>query len=299
VTKPSITYQNGYEDDFCDGETDWTRVLSGMTAAQTYTNPQVNDGDVFELKGICDDAGQEYVYYEKDITNISSNTYDTAVVRWKTADSANGCGANVRLMFTSGDQFILGSIPQYSTSWTTTITAITSSKTIDKIRLYLDDYEDSVAGGSHYVYFDFILLCKRFTFPFVSGSEELEMDNNIIYLKAPGRVGNITQYMGADNPTIRFNGKIDDNATWTVASILAGDLFKLWWYMKDDMFHWLSTDLLGAVGGCKVTVPKLGLSKVSGSKSKRMWGLELRHYSKSDGDASSWGSLDWLGVKGT
>jgi hypothetical protein len=303
MTKPSITYDWVYGDDFCDGETDWTRTLGGMTAGQTYTNPQVNDGDVFELEGVCDDAGDEYVFYQKDITNFSSDIYDTAVVRWKTSHSAAGLGAKVRLNFTAGTQSLLHATdPQFSIGWKTTVTTITPAKTVDSIDLFAADYPDAVDAGTFQVYYDFILLCKRFTFPFISETEEIELLNNINYLKLPSRVGNITQNMGADSPIIRFSGKMDDNANWEDSTgLLAGDLFTIWLYQntENETFQWLSTDLLGATGGCKVTIPRLVLRKVAGSKSKRMFSMDFRHYSLSSGDAASWSWLNWLGAKET
>lgn len=299
MTKPKLTYYWGYGDDFNDGATDWSRVLSGMTAGQTYTNPQINDEDVFELKGTCDDAGNEFVHYDKAIAgSLSTNIYDTAVIRWRTSNSSL-CGVNVKLTYTVGDQNVVGvTDPVFSTDWITTITALDSGKTISNIELWLNDYPNTTASGTYYCYFDFIILCKLFTFPFVSGTEELELEDDIAYIQIPRRVGRATQYLGADSPTIKFSGKMNDNTSWrgTGAQAYGYDLMWIWKRMHADPFQWLSTDLLGTNGGCKVTMPKLNIKKVPKSKSQRMWEVLLKHYSKSSGDAASWNNLGWLGA---
>lgn len=303
MTKPTITHGHGHLND-CDDASG----LAANHSADPLTNPTctVLHGDIYQIEGTCDAVADEYVSYTEDFTpNISSDVYTKYVVRWKTSESANGLGAVAQIFFADLSwQAVVGATnPEYSTTWKVSSGTITPSKTIEKIVFAADDYPNSIAAGTFQVYFDFFLLHKNvFTLPFVSGTEGIELLNNLVYLKSPSRVGNITQNLGADSPIIRLSGKMDDDTGWrgsSGAGIHGEDLYNLWLGMKDDPFQWLTTDLLGALGGCKVTVPRLAIRKVPGSKSKRMWSVDFRHYSLSSGDADSWTGLDWLGAKET
>lgn len=292
MTKPTITWGHGYLTD-CDDATGWTETESSLVAALT-----VEDGDVFKIEGTCNDAGDEYVHYEKDITDISSTLYNKYLVRWKTSAAANGLKAYISFEYddASFDDVDLG----FSTSWTVSSGTIDTAKTLDKIRFGATDDPNSIDAGTFQVYYDFLMVhVGTFTFPFVDGTEDISLQNNIVYVKIPRRVGNITQYQGADSPIIRLNGKMDTNTSWAASgyTTLGFDLMRILKEMHKDPFQWLTTDLLGTSGGCKVTMPKLKISKVAGSKSQRLWELEMRNYSKSGGDASSWPYLSWIGAK--
>lgn len=189
-----------------------------MTGAQA--TQEVEKNAYFKLTGVCDGAGDEFVYYEKDVTNISMDDFTHFVIRWKTSVASSGLGARVRLVFTSGTEFILGSsAPEFSSTadtWKLTTGTITSTgKTLDKIRLYADDDPDSLASGTYYVYYDYILLYNDdFEFPYVTEPIELSNVNREGILRIPGRVGDVVQYMGMDSPLITIRGEMDSNANW-------------------------------------------------------------------------------------
>lgn len=287
MTKPTITHGHGFLNDM-DDTTDWTETESGMTAsiASKY-------GDILQITCITNGSGDQYAYYEHDLSNISSTTFTKYVLRWKTSEAASpGVGARARLMFTSGDQWILGeTTPQFSSTWNVATGTITGAKTIDKVRLYADDYPDA-QSGTYYVYYDFVLLCQGiWELPFVDGSEELEITNNYAYIKIPGRVGNVTQYLGMDSPIMRLSGTMDTNSSWGSPD---GEYFYgNTWAMFAEPWQWLSSDVFSG----KITVPKFKIGKIADSKRQRTWSIDFRKYDLSSGDEALQGDLQWFGFE--
>jgi len=271
MAKPTITYGHGFMHD-CDSTTGWVETEDGQTAALT------TDGDVFKID-VTISAGNHIVYYTYDMPNISSTTYSKALFRYRT--SSSHIKAKIELVFSDAStQTILAETD--STVWKEGTATITAAKTIDHVRLYANAYVGDV-------YYDFILLHKgTFTFPFVSDSEDLELENNIGYLKVPKRQGNITQNMGADSPFIRLSGIMDTASAW--GTIPGAYLMTVW--AKTDVWQWLTTDL-GFNG--KVTCPHLKISKVANMDGKRQFTFEMRKYDLIDG--ADWTSYeDWMGV---
>jgi len=164
----------------------WTQYLNNMVAADAV--PTISNGDWLEIKAVFDEAAtDEYVYYEKDISNISSDTYTRFLLRWKTSASSLGAKAKVILVFTSGSQTILDG--SYSTSWQVTSGDITSGKTIDKIQVYADD---DGTDGTFYVYYHFVLLHKdTFTLPNVAYGSDFNPSPRYAIVPIFGRVGDI------------------------------------------------------------------------------------------------------------
>ena len=211
MTSPSLTYGRGYGTD-CESKTSWNLTNSSIDTPTHVV--QVND--YFELQGTCDDAGDEYFYVEYDMTNISSDVYTKYLVRWKTSASSNGLGAQVVLIFTVGDQYIVGSVaPEFSTDWTVSSGTITSGKTIDKIRLYANDEPNTVTAGTYQVNYDFCLLHKdTFTFPNVAFGLDFTPPPRYATIPISSRVGDITQNLGSESATVRASCDLDiDNDT--------------------------------------------------------------------------------------
>jgi len=291
MAKPTITYGVSTQSSDCDDATGWNLTNSGLVGP-THT---VLHGDIFQLQGTCNDAGDEFCYIEKDITDISSNVFDTWVVRYKTSDASNALSAKVDLIFTVGSQTLIPS-GTFSTSWTYATGTITSGKTIDKIRFYAQDSPNSVDSGTYEVWYDFILLCGGiFTFPYVneagrSGGIDLEIEPRYAHIPIPGRMGDITQYLGMPSPTIRLSGDMDTNTAWGTPD--GESLYKIVQEAYNDKFNWFTSDMIN----CKVTPGLFKISQRPGSKSQRLWSWVLRQYSLSCGSETTWGQRDWWGI---
>lgn len=306
MTKPTLTYGHGILED-CDPTNLATyqsnEVRTNMLDADATLTCQA--GDIFRIDAVPDEAADENVYYQSaNLTSlgISTTIYPKCMIRWKTSDiqESGGVGAKAQIVYTDDSgTWIVGdaSTPEFSNRWVETTKDLPSGKTVKFIWLYADDYPNSVNDGAHhYVYFDFILIFQGvFTFPFVNIREQVDMENNVVYLKIPGRVGNITQYLGADSPTITFEGTMDTNSSWEYSDVKGFRFIQVWKEMHSDPWQWLTSDLIN----CKVTAPKLTLKKEAGSKSPRTWSLQLRKYDLSNGADTHWGyggDLDWLGL---
>jgi len=300
MTAPSITYGHGYLTD-CDDVTDWTETTGGSIGGTVFA---CDHGDIFRLGGTCTDAADEYVYREYNLDNISSNVYSKYVLRWKTLNAADALGARVKLIFTSGSQWILGeSAPQFETTWQVKTGTIDPDKTIDKIQLWADDYPDSEDGATSAVYYDFVLLHKgTFTFPFIDDIS-VDFENRIVDIVIPGRPGDITQYLGAPSPSIKVTGKIDIGASSDWGTPILEYLYRIWQEAHKDPWQWFSTGGLSdsdRIINCKVTLRRL--SFVENKEATREWTLELTHFSLSGGDVEHgdgtlvWGDLQWLGI---
>lgn len=287
MTNPTLTYGHGFLNDM-DDAADWTETESSLTCAHSSLY-----ADVLKLEGTPNDSGDEYAYYEQNITDISSSTYTKYMVRWRTSESSNGLGARVKLVFTSGTQWILGEdAPEFSTTWQVETGDITTGKTVDKVQLWADDYPDSTDSGTDQVYFDFVLLHKNtFTFPFVAGNVELDMLN--LHAKIPGlsRVGSHTQYMGMQDPIIRLNGEMDSNTDW--GSPDGEYLYYIWSHAHEDTFQWFTSDLIN----CKVIPNRFTIAQDSQIEALNRWSAELSMYNASSGSENRWKTdLEWLGL---
>ena len=290
MTAPTITYGHGAFTD-CDDGSIWT-FSQGYNISGT--SKTIEHNDILKLGATFDDSGNEFAVWDYDITNISSDTYSKIIVRWKTSVSSNGGGARVQLQFSDATtQYIVGETnPEFSTTWKVTTATITSGKTIDKIRVWIDDYPDSVASGTDYVYIDFIMICKGiFTFP---QCDEVSMDLTNVYadLTAPTRVGDITQYLAMNSPIIRLTGKIDvDTSNW--GSPYGEYLYYIWREACSDPWQWFTSDLIN----CKVTPRTFHISQNSDSKALRVWSCELRKYDKSSGAETTWSGKQYYGFE--
>jgi hypothetical protein len=246
----------------------------------------VSNGDYFVITGTCDNAADEYAYYTKDITNISSTIHPKLLVRWKTSAAANGLQAKISVQYddTTSTETILG----FSTAWTTTVITLPTGKTVDKIHLMADDNPDTIAAGTFYVYFDFILICQGiFTWPFVSGGVELEGFNNLQHLKISGKVGNDTQYLGGDDSTIRVYGDIDSTGVdvagvpvinsgwhgrWTAHD---GEAFyQILHYAFWDPWEWFTSDVVSL----KVTLDRMRISQAKTDENLLSYELDMHEY---------------------
>ena len=286
MAKPTITYGHGYLTD-CYDATGWLEFRENMADADASLTVLYND--VFKITAKFDQgATDEYVYYQKDITDISSDIYSKFLIRYKTSESANGAKAKVMLGFSdSSAQTILDG--SYSTRWTTASGTVTSGKTISYVRIYADD---DGTDGTFYVYYDFILLCEgTFSFPYVHSIDPLQLSNRYADLAIPGRDGDIQQYLGMKSPLIKLSGDMEEG-TWGGSKIEFGEfLYRIFHENYHDPWQWFTSDLIN----CKVTPRDFYISQKHDSNAHRVWNLVLAMYSASSGAESTWNSLQWLG----
>jgi hypothetical protein len=279
MTKPTITYGHTFLDD-CSDVTGWVETHNDLAAGLATWN-----GDYFRISGTCDNVANECAYWIKNITNFSTDIAAKLLVRWRTSAAANGLQAKINVIYTAGEtNTVLG----FSTAWKVTVIDLPTGKTVDKIQLEADDNPDSLATGSFYVEFDFVLICQGiFTWPFVSGGVELEGFNNLQHLKIPGKVGNATQYLGGDDSTIRVYGDIDSTGVdaagvpvinsgwhgrWTAHDAEA--FYQILHYGFGDPWQWFTSD----VASLKVTVDRMRISQAKTDENLLSYELDMHEY---------------------
>ena len=254
--------------------TDWKQTADGQTATL-----EVLYNDIFHIN-VTNSAGNKTIYWEKDISNISTTTNTKMVIRYMTSSSS--IKAKVELIFTAGTQTILAE--DDSTFWTYVKATPTTGKTLDKIRFYANQ-----ATGS--VYYDlFLIYSDDFEFPHVSDTVALQMPNNYVDIRGLGRAGNITQYLGRDSMPIFITGVMDDHADWDDPQ--GNSLLQLWNNAAYDPFQWLESD--NYIG--KVTLRNFKLDEPSRDREyPRGYTLELKEYARSNLGEATW-LYGWKGI---
>ena len=288
LTKATLTYGHGKLHDLDTmplgaGDDEWEETDANGIAAWA-----IQDKDAFVATVTPTAAAQTANLAYELSTTLTGALYTKALVRFKTSASAAGVKAGLIITYTdaSTEATDLG----YSTTWKVTTATPNPAKTVDKVAFKVTS-DTGVTSGTFYVYFDFFLVCKGvFTFPFVSDTEEAELDNNHVYDKIPSRVGNLTQYNGADSPLIRFTGDMDTSTNW--GTPLGRYLVDVWKNSHKERWQWLTSDLLN----CKVSCLRLVLRKVGGSKVQRLFAFEMRKFDQSSGDSTLWDDLSWMGI---
>lgn len=256
-----VTYGHGNLQE-CDVASDWGSATNSADPLSSVSLA-VQNGDYMRITGTCDNAADEWVYYELDITNISTDTYGDFVLRYRTSASSAGLGAKAILIFTSGSQVLTGANPVYSTDWTVLTGATTASKTIDKIRFYADDYPNSVAAGEFWVEYDFLLLAQDIYSLPASGTEvRFTFPPRLPILEIPGASGDITQNLGSRLATVNMrNPDMLVQSGWKRSSnptdVSEGEVFiDIWHNMKDEPWQWLTGFLPQGKGGMKATLDR-------------------------------------------
>lgn len=206
---------HGFLDD-CGDRSNYTADPGGVGGAMTATTLAVDNSDYFKLTGTCNDANDEYVYFEYDFTpNVSSDVYTKFRVRWKTSDST-GAGARVQLVFDDATtQWLIDStLPETGASFSTTFTitsgTVTPSKIVDKVRFFLRDYPNTVNSGTYNAWFDYLLLYKGdFTLPNTAGGMKFDPPPREAILDIFGRDTDITQQGGTKNVVVTIGCDLD------------------------------------------------------------------------------------------
>ena len=265
----TITHGHGFRCD-CNNTTGWSEVEVGLDATLS-----VEKGGYFKIEGICDNAGDEYAYYEYNISNILSNTYKKFRLCYKTSVASVGLGAQVQLVFTSGNQWLLGeTTPAFSTTWKVVSGSITADKTIDKIRIYANDEPNTISSGTYQVYFRWLLLyAGDFTIPYTS--EPVTLDNKALEAihRIPGRVGNRVQYLGMDSPVFTLSGSMGNN-TETWGNPLGAVMYEILYERFKDPWQYFTSNL----ASFRVQVVDFKIIETSEEGAARKWELTLRKH---------------------
>lgn len=285
----TLTYQNGYEDD-CDDASIYTESEVGLVASIA------SDGDIATITGTCDNVADEYVIYEypdsagADNLGLSTDSYPTVKVRWKTSVASAGLQAKLWVIYSdaSEDQYTLG----YSTAWKVTTVTLDASKTLDHIRLVADDNPDSTNSGTFYVYFDWVIVCiGNFTFPHVApGGVTVDYQMKQAQIEISGREGDILQRLGMKSPTITVKGDVLQGETWEGSSNDPHFNFVLT-AMTLDTWGWFECDYPRIK--CQVMYKNFRYGmETRDDKAVMIWQLDLVLYKLGSYDTFS--PLDWM-----
>lgn len=285
MTKATLTHNHVFLDD-CKSTTSWSKLESGLTATLSV----VKHG-YFEIAGTCDNVADEKVYYEKDITNFSTNTYKKYMIRWYTEVASNGVGLKVQVQYDDlTTKYILptsgADTPQFSADnrWQLTTGSFETGKTVHKVRIWADDDPDTIDSGTYKVYVDFILFyVDDFTFPYHSGPETLQIETKDIVIPIPGRVGGIRQSLGMKSPILVLQGNMDSNTGWGTAP-LGARFYEIMFEGYREPWQWFTSDLIT----CKMAINRFTIKKDPASRKKRLWELELQKFD------TYCGSEDWV-----
>lgn len=284
MAKPSLTYGHGLRADDGIDLADWTGYAQGNIADTSLT---VKNG-VITIAGKCTDGNHEAVYYENDFTNLNPSIYKYWMLMWKTEVGSNGLGARATLTYTDAtEQELLGSTPLFSSTWQfVSGETLSDHGDLDKILLWADDYPDSVATGPHEVYFKFFLLYEdTFTFPYVSDKVEIESSIRFVDIPIPGRVGDLSQNLGAESEFIRIRGNMELDDWGTPKGNV---LYKI---IHDcacgtEPWQWFSCD--EPKRNYRVTIRRFNPFWQGGSDGKPSYVVELKEYRASDASNESY-----------
>ena len=281
--KPSITHTQGFLDD-CNSVTGWTIHDSGLGATLSVEND-----DWLKITGTPDAVGDEYTYWEKDITNTDTVLHPKLLVRWKTYTPDNGLQAKISAVYddASSTDTTLGFSSMTHWAWKTTIIDLTAGKMLDKIRIYADDNPDGAASyGLCYVWFDFIMVANIFTFPNCQGGLQFTPASRYGASPIPSRMGDITQFLGSGSATVDSSSNLDignwkrtlDTVNGEVFMDIAHNSFK-------EPFQWLDT----GTEQFKATLDKpVFRREVNGSKTSHMLDLTFKEYRRCNANLESY-----------
>lgn len=247
--------------------TDWKRQESPTLTATL----SVLLKDIFNINAT---SGSGSVYWEKDITNLSTSTYTKILIRYKTSDT--NIKAKVELVFADAStQMVL--VETSSVAWAILKATPTPAKTVDKIRFYAT----SATGD---VYYELFLIYEDdFEFPAVTDVLTLKVPNIYVDIRGIGRAGNTTQYLGRDSMPIIITGVMNDAAGW--GSPTGDTLLQLWHEAGWDAFQWLESDNYKG----KVTLRDFNLDEPSRDKEMpRGYEAILKEFSRSNLGETTW-----------
>lgn len=132
---------------------DWSALGGSGVGGGEYS--LTSNGDRADLSVTCNDAGNEYYAFQSDIPNIDLSSGEI-YIQWYAAVSSN-CYGFFTLYYTDTTTQALASIS--STSYNTYRARLTATtKTIDKIYMYVNDNPDSYSSGNIHLYVDYLRI---------------------------------------------------------------------------------------------------------------------------------------------
>lgn len=265
----SLSYYPGWMHD-CDSLTGWSETELGSAGSVS-----VLYGDIFDLHITSASGDKTYLWSNDDDLGLSSNTFKKFLFRYKTSDSS--IKAMILLVFTGAEGTQIA-LPETSNMlWTFGSIDITPDKTIDHVYLYANQ-------ATGHVYYDFALIyASDYVLPNVTGRVEISDINRYADIPIPGRVGDISQYLGAELETIRVTGDME-LGDWDTPK---GDTLQwLYHYMKDMPWVWFSCD--DPKRNYKVTLRSYTPHFEGGADGKDRYALVLKEYRLSDAGNEHW-----------
>jgi len=281
IANPTITVGHGFLDD-CEDDADWNIYTEGGIQNPSLT---VLHDDYFMLEGACQDLAGELLRYTKTLsTQLPTATYTHFVARYKTSHASNGLGARIEVVYSDATtQSLLDTsgTPQFSIYWKAVSGTLATGKTITHIRIYADDYPNTVNSGTYQVYYDFILICKKcLSFPQQTGPISIMFPP--FYARTPlvTRVGTHSQWMGADDTEIHLSGNMDTSDAWKdLNSTVGGYVYQLGHEGNSDPWQWFTSDLCKM----KVTLDRPTLRQDPNVPAQLGYDLMLHEYRRSSG----------------
>lgn len=136
-------------------------------------------------------------------TNPLTTTYPKLYVRWKTGDLASpGVKAGIIVTYTAGDPTTKDLGFSSPSLYNFTEIPLSATSYVDKIALTVTS--DGATTGTHYVYFDFILVCRaRFTCPKPMSTQFIPSPKNVITI-IPSMIGDLTENLGSELATVEI-----------------------------------------------------------------------------------------------
>ena len=299
MTNPTITYGHAFLTD-CTAtvENGLTWTAAPLNLAGGDYGLTVTEGDIFDISMKPDGANDEKIAYELDIANtVATGVYSKFILRYKTGYGSLVGAAASFIDTLANEYYFLGTatVPVFNTSWTVVTGTLPNPYTIDKIRLYADDYPDATADGvTRHVYFDFLLIHEgTFTFPHVKSITPLKLHNNYARMQS-GRVGNSHQYSGMDSPIFRITGDMIPGETWGGTILPYGEyLYRIFKYANVEPWQWFTSDMIN----CKALPIDFDGGQETDGTHARVYTMDLEMESLSSGSISNWDVLTWFGFK--
>jgi hypothetical protein len=210
-----VLEHDAFSDDTLTGDTFQLSAWKIVEDGQTLDTPTCENGDILALT--ASGTGGNADGYLQNFTDIDISTAIYTKIYWRYKCSNATVKAQIVVEFSdTNTQTVLSEAN--STSWTTGSATLTTSKTLDHIRLHAN-------ADTGTVYYDYVLVCKgAFTFP---NAESITVvpSSDLIRTAYPARVGRAPQTMGADDTKILMTCDLD-SGTWTrTADTIAGEVF--------------------------------------------------------------------------
>lgn len=246
----TITYHHGKLYD-CSSLTEggtWTETEDGSTGSVSVT--PTSAPDYFDIN-IAAATGNKVYIWKSPTFSIARASYPNVTFRYKTSDSS--IRAKIGIVLDGDTANPTAALAETSnTNWTSGTYTLTTGTNITQVFLYANQ-----ATGN--VYYDFVLLSKRFTFPHLSEDAGIDVDApaRTAVIGIPGRVGDETQQLGSESATVHIYGTMNTSTSWKGAYDIYGEAFMdIAHNAYQEPWQWLTTSDTGKTYRFKVVPVK-------------------------------------------